>query len=102
MSRTDKTAPWRVKVLYYPAWVEEYHDHTGGECDLPARPAVGNVSNVAGGNCGWTFSMEFRCSGMQRCGCRMCNRDPFYEVPKRKRDRMAGRRYVRRGWRKEY
>lgn len=107
MSRTDKTQPWRIKALFYPNWVDENHDHTKGYCDLPEQATVNNVGNWEGvtqrsRSCYWDYAHEFWCSGMARCGCPACNRDPYYEVPKRKRDRMAGRRYVRTGWRSEY
>lgn len=130
MSRTDKTAPYNVKALYYPTWVVEVHDHTNGACELPERATYDNVGEYdalwfyqgewvkdypldrknwktnphlpQSRTCYWGLSREFQCNGMARCGCRMCSRDPFYEVPQRKRRRMEDRRFTRGDWMKEY
>lgn len=127
MSRTDKTAPWRVKTLYYPSWVEEYHDHDHGlPCELPERPTVENLDKydqlvlVDGewvsyrnipwrdrrglpfrNTCHWTASREFYCSGMARCGCAMCKGE-VYELRLAKKRRIDAKRYVRGEWMKEY
>lgn len=39
MSRTDKTKPFRVKALHADLCFREAHDHSRGECDLPALNA---------------------------------------------------------------
>ena len=102
LSRTDKTAPWRVKVFYYPTWVEEMHDHINGVCDLPPRPTRDNVDWFHRGSCGWVYSMEFMRSSMARCACKMCGRDAYEKMPRRRRQRIEGKRYTRGGWLKEY
>lgn len=99
MSRTDKTQPWRVKVFFYPSWVEEYHDHRDGrECDLPDRATPENVGRQSRG-CGWTFSLGFMRSNMARCACYMCSYDAYMSVPRRKRERIEGKNYCRNWWR---
>lgn len=104
MSRTDKTAPWRVKAFYYASWVEEYHDHSRGECDLPPHATQENLGWVPGrdSNCGWTWSIEMVRHPLQRCGCSMCGYDAYWSIPRRKRQRIDARRYCRDGWRDEY
>jgi hypothetical protein len=103
MSRTDKTAPWRIKAFYYPSWVEEYHDHSRTECDLPPRATLDNVSWMpARDECGWVFAREFVCSDMARCSCYMCGYDAYRSVPLRRSQRYKARRYCRDGWRDEY
>lgn len=131
MSRTDKTAPYSVKALYYPSWVEEIHDHTNGVCELPERPTVENVGEYdclwkyqgewltehpasdapykeraalpQANTCHWATSMEFWRSRLASgCGCPMCSYDAYYATPRRKRERAETKRYVRSGWMKEY
>jgi hypothetical protein len=127
MSRTDKTAPYRVKVFYYPKWVEEYHDHNHGlPCELPEKPTPQNLdqydqfvlidgewvpyksvphavrrSKPFRNTCHWTASHEYRCSGMARCGCAMC-KGLNYETAPNKKTRMSSRKYVRGAWKLEY
>lgn len=103
MSRTDKTAPYNAKALYYPSWVVEYHDHRTTECDLPDRPTYDNVGWLPNGqHCGWVYSQEFMCSSMARCSCDMCGYDAYDSIPLRKRQRIEGRRYCKGGWMDEY
>lgn len=130
MSRTDKTAPRRVKALYYPNWTVESHDHTNGACELPDAPTVDNVDEyetlylyrgewvsypfdrkdwrtsprlASCTTCHWSTSRDFQCSSLANaCGCRMCSADAYYETPRRKRERESSKRYVRRDWHNEY
>jgi hypothetical protein len=130
MSRTDKTAPYNVKALYYPSWVTESHDHVNGVCELPEKPTTDNIEKydclylyqgewvkeypfdrrnwktspklATCWTCHYVRSHAFWYSGMARCGCPRCNADPYYMVPRSKRERMAAERYVRGGWKKEY
>jgi hypothetical protein len=115
MSRTDKTAPYYVQLFYYKDWIEEYHDHTSGECDLPPRPRNSKDPGLElwyGGSrhndethCYWVASYSnFWRSGMSNCCCGLCRpkwgwwqdgRDP-------RSQRRAGRRYCREGWVQEY
>lgn len=102
MSRTDKTQPWRVKALFYPSYVKEHHDHRKHACNLPPKATVDNVDWWHGEDCGWIYSNKFTDSAWTNCTCGVCDYDPYYEVPKRKRDRLAAKRYTQSGWRKEY
>lgn len=111
MSKTDKTAPWRVKTLFDPSYLVEVHDHRAGldhdgNCDLPPRP-TGARENAPGWSkrdgtrCHWGYSTEFVCSGLARCGCDFCD-GAHYETPRNRRDRRIGKRYARDAWRTEY
>lgn len=131
MSRTDKTAPYRVKSLYYPSWVEEVHDHSKGYCDLPEQATVDNIGDYdclwryrgewltqhpekdlhwkeraalpQANTCYWGNSMEFYRSRLASgCGCNMCSYDAYDSTPRYKRERIDARRYCRSGWKKEY
>jgi hypothetical protein len=103
MSKTDKTAPWTVRVYNRPYWLEEYHDHRNGVCDLPERPAPGVLDSVFsyGGQCGWRASHEFWCVRQNACGCPWCN-DTQERRQRTRRNRRAVSRYARGGWRNEY
>lgn len=107
LSRTDKTAPWSVKAHYKSTFIEESHDHRDGVCNLPERPAPGDPTwshwgSVQDGNCVWKISYEFLSSSWSRCACPMCGYDAYWSVPRRKRERMEGRRYCRDGWVDEF
>src|SRR4051812_33687946 len=113
MSRTDKTAPSRVKMFYYPDWIEEYHDHRHGECDLPPRPRnpkdegleywYGGTRHNKETHCYWVASYtNYYTHGLAQCGCSICGRDAYESMPRRKRQRIEGRNYCRNGWEKEY
>ena len=54
MSRTDKTKPFRVKALHADLCFREAHDHSRGECDLPALNAH-TPFGVPGGRCRRVF-----------------------------------------------
>lgn len=105
MSKTDKTAPWRVKVHYEPTYLVEVHDHRDHVCDLPPRPEVGK-ENVPGSfgwmghrketYCHWGYSMEYITSKWARCGCWMCS----YPDTRRK-NRRNGKKATR-NWQDEY
>jgi hypothetical protein len=114
MSRTDKTAPWPVRVLYYPDWLDEYHDHREGECDLPARPRnmkdfgsryrlfYGGRRDVDETRCYWVASYsQFWTHPLSRCPCPLCKRYAFETRPADAQRREA-RRYCQDGWRDEY
>lgn len=104
MSKTDKTAPWRVKVHYAHEYLEEHHDHSKGDCDLPPRPKVGEDFSWprfhGQVNCYWDFSFAYYRSPWARCGCDMCGYDAF-QTPRRKRQRKEGKR-IARNWRDEW
>lgn len=104
MSKTDKTAPWRVKTTYKSTYLVEQHDHRDGSCDLPARPHPKDRPHLwtsDGTRCYWAISTEFFCTGLARCGCAMCTGE-IYEGSRRRRERRAGKRYAQRDWRNEY
>ena len=103
MSRTDKTAPWRVKAFYYPSWVEEYHDHRDGVCNLPPQATQENLDWIPGrGKCGWVWSMEMVRHPLQQCNCKLCRRWGWDLKNTPRGKRRAARRYCRDGWRDEY
>ena len=104
MSRTDKTAPWRVKAFFYPSFIEEHHNHENHVCDLPDRPTIDNLrwwGNVDP-ECTWVWSRRFVNHPLARCSCYMCGYDAYESIPRRKRQRIEGRKYCRDGWRDEY
>jgi len=109
MSRTDKTAPWDVKIFYYPGWLEEFHDHRDGECDLPPKPR--NCKDPGHefwrwnrGHCYWVASYtQFWNNSMSNCPCSMCHGYWMWEDDRSPRaQRRIARRYCRDGWRDEY
>lgn len=114
MSRTDKTVPLTVKVFYYPEFLEEYHDHREGPCDLPPRPTSakqwpefelhhGGKRDDDETRCYWCANYAtFWSHPLTRCSCPMCGYDAYCSVPLRKAQRIEGRRYCRDGWRDEY
>jgi hypothetical protein len=77
MSRTDKTAPYRVKML----WVaREHHDHRFGDCNLPEKPTAEREPwGIRYTNCYWDTDWY---DPIFRCGCNYCSGD--YEWGNRK------------------
>lgn len=70
MSRTDKTAPYDVKMLWIP---REKHDHRFGECNLPDAPSPEREPwSVRYANCYWDTNWY---DPIYRCGCGMCGYD---------------------------
>lgn len=106
MSKTDKTQPFRIKVFFYPSWVEEFHDHRNGVCELPEKATPNNIEEydalwfykgvwvteypfdrknwktnprlAQSMTCYWGYSLEFWRSKMAACGCRICSKRYSY------------------------
>lgn len=96
MSKTDKTRPWRVRVMDKKTWLEEDHDHRDGPCDLPPPPAL--VCDFWAGRtttrCYWNASCEFWVTPSNYCGCPTCN-DTRGRRLETKRARAQARQRVR-------
>jgi hypothetical protein len=129
MSKTDKTAPYNVKLLYYPSWVIEVHDHRNGICELPEKPTPSNINDYQAlylYNGEWVDEYPFNrrewktnpslpscmtChygasrrswgSHLLRCGCPVCQ-DTCGRKRETRSERLTAKRYSRGGWRKEY
>jgi len=97
MSKTDKTAPFWVKLMRGDLETEELHDHTDGPCDLPDRTMKD----------AWTRPHKTRCyrvfvySGVHVCCCRMCHGDYGFDIPPSRRQRINSRRACR-DWQRDY
>lgn len=108
MSKTDKTAPFKMKVHNRSYWLVEVHDHRyNHECDLPARPKPGeeiNWSQAVWGKvrkpCHWSGASEFWSVGENRCGCPMCSEQDWRKQERRK-ERRQGKKQTR-NWEKEW
>lgn len=64
MSKTDKTRPWRVKMMEHP---REIHDHRNGKCEIADGTSTGGWTPE--GQCHFDadwWRPEFR------CGCKLC------------------------------
>lgn len=96
MSKTDKTAPFHVKLRRGDLTTVEYHDHRNGVCDLEKDP---DRVRFAVGAC----YRDFHYTGVQTCCCRMCHavEPPLTETQRRRRDRHTGKRDFLH-WRDEY
>ena len=99
MSRTYKTAPWRVKAVSRPGVTcVESHNHENGFCDLPALTPdeVSWLGKLVDGHrtCHWTFGSVFNFDGEFGCGCSLCT-DQDGRKRKARRSRYAGRREAR-------
>jgi hypothetical protein len=104
MSKTDKTAPWSVRVFNRPSWLEEHHDHRDGVCDLPPRPEPGDDVELFAtwpGHCAWIASRDFWCDRANACGCKICHQSDERHHENRQQ-RYRGRRYAGHGWQAEY
>lgn len=82
MSRTDKTKPFRVKLLHRDLTFHDDHDHTRGGCDLP--PLNSSPFRSPGGRC----SREFQFTGTRVCACATCS-GAWYERRSKKSRRDA-------------
>lgn len=70
MSRTDKTAPYHVKMQWIPV---EHHDHRFGSCTLPDRPPLEWIPwGQRYGKCYWDTDWSHP---LYRCGCSWCSYD---------------------------
>jgi hypothetical protein len=67
MSRTDKTAPFWVRLRRGTLEVVEQHNRAQGPCDLP--PQIGRGWWKLGRRCNY----EFRYTGTMACCCRVCH-----------------------------
>lgn len=96
MSKTDKTAPFWVKLMRGDLHTEELHDHCDGPCDMPDRDDKR----------GWGYQNKTRCcrvfsyTGVHVCCCRYCHGD-FWSVSPSRRRRIDGKRACR-DWQREY
>lgn len=90
MSRTDRTAPYAVKLRRGDLATQEYHDHRNGECELTADPQ--RVEFTVGG-----CYLMLHYSGRQVCCCTMCHahEPPLTEAQRRRRDRHRAKRQLR-------
>ncbi len=93
MSRTDKTAPFWVRLRHGTLEVVEQHNHAQGPCDLP--PQIGRRWWKPGRRCNY----EFRYTGTMTCCCRMCHAHDYLrtERPRRRHERRKQRSQLRRG-----
>lgn len=96
MSRTDKTAPFNVKLRRGDLATDEYHDHRNGVCDLKADPQRVEFSPGA-------CYRVLHYTGIGVCSCPMCHavEPPTTETQRRRRERHAGKRSLAH-WRDEY
>lgn len=125
MSKTDKTRPWRVKLLDSPRNFKEEHNHgkvplrdergeivrvlregakwpsivytQATECDLPPDPTKDTERRT---NCYWTHTAEWAANGQAFCGCPMCTSQDWRRE-ERRRERYEGKRQAR-DWQREY
>lgn len=101
MSKTDKTRPEWVKALDRKGFLEEYHDHRDGTCDLPEVPQVWRRgTGMPRTACHWWPSTEFYCDRANTCGCPLCTMQ-LQRKAERRRDRRSARRYAAGGWEQE-
>lgn len=96
MSRTDKTAPFWVKLMRGDLASEEVHDHCEGPCDLPAHDVVDSWVRPHKTTCHRTFTY----TGVHVCCCKFCHGD-FWSVAPGRRQRLDGKRACRE-WESEY
>lgn len=103
MSKTDKTAPYWVKMMYEPRFLTEVHDHRFHDCNLPSRPATAKDIQWHGGKdrpCFWYVDHSFWRSRWGKCPCWMCHGSWWDEL--KQSERRKAKRYCRDGWRDEY
>ena len=72
MARTDKTRPFRVKMVDSPSNYKAVHHHEDGSCDLPAPPTGQWSDGRPRTTCHWTHTDTWLGAGDKFCGCRMC------------------------------
>ena len=93
MSRTDKTAPFWVRLRHGTLEVVEQHNHSQGPCDLP--PQIGHGR--------WKLEpqMQLRVPIHRHydCCCRICHAHdyPRTERSRRRHERRKQRGRLRRG-----
>ncbi|AHH20826.1 hypothetical protein NONO_c60500 [Nocardia nova SH22a] len=90
MSKTDKTAPFLVKLRCGDLDTVEYHDHRDGTCDLAADP---DRFGFAVRGC----YKAFHYTGTVVCSCPMCHGlDPRRTAPqRRRRERRTAKQALR-------
>lgn len=96
MSRTDKTAPFWVRLRHGTLALVEMHNHAGGPCDLPAQ--VDRDWWKRDRRCNY----EFQYTGIKTCCCSMCHAWEYpdrTERQRRRRERRKQRSQLRRDWR---
>ena len=96
MSRTDKTAPFWVKLMRGDLASQEFHNHADGVCDLPP------VDHATAWD--WSASTchrSFVYTGIHTCCCKLCHSSDEYMTRPQKRRRMEGKRLCR-NWEQEY
>lgn len=95
MSKTDKTAPFWVKMMRGDIASEELHNHADGVCDLPPE------------NLGPTYRTGQRCrrvfvyTGVHVCCCHWCHSCDEFMVRPGKRQRLDGKTACRT-WEDDY
>jgi hypothetical protein len=87
MSKTDKTAPFWVKMMRGDIASAEVHDHADGICDMPDRTARPGGTSVRG------CRRVFVYTGTNVCCCAMCHGN--WGVRPGKRRRIESRRMCR-------
>jgi hypothetical protein len=93
MSRTEKTAPFWVRLRHGTLEAVEHHNHAQGPCDLP--PEIGRDFWNRDRRCNY----EFRYTGTMTCCCRMCHAPDYpdrTERQRRRRERRQQRSQLRR------
>jgi hypothetical protein len=88
MSKTDKTAPWRVKGAQR---ARERHNHIKGYCDLAPREKNGVLPEQYWSATGCYWELDWH-DPMLRCSCAMCS-EGLKEEGRRKR--YAAKREIR-------
>lgn len=90
MSKTDKTAPFLVKLRRGDLDTVEFHDHRNGVCDLKGHPD--RVEFAARG-----CYRGFHYTGTAVCCCPMCHgvEPPRTETQRRRRDRRTAKQALR-------
>ncbi len=89
MSRTDKTKPWRVRVMEHNP--KAVHEHRDGVCDLP-ESALEDWTYLG---CHWSNDTS-SWSCCVRGGCSCCT-GRNYSVPANRKDRRETKARLKRG-----
>ncbi len=92
MSKTDKTKPWRIRVMEHQPWAN--HDHSDGICDLPEQWKDNSYRSTESGadHCRWSdWNICYKGSCCYGCGCHMCTGQAWRKA-KRRRSRYRARR----------
>lgn len=96
MSDTDKTKPWRIRVMEHRPWAN--HDHSDGICDLPATYGENAYYGTASGatHCRWSdWNLVYKNCCCYGCGCSLCT-DQAGRKRKRRRERHSAHLAARR------